>query len=556
MSTKPNTSQITYDTGTNKQDLNNILDTVVPISDYAALRNYSGRATQIRITADGIAGFFKYDPTDTTSTDNGGTIIVAGTKRWKRVPDFYLPAGTGAVPRDVQSKLWESVSVKDFGAKCNAYYSNGTAFFQDAAFTVPATDDTLAVQKAIDHAITKKKGLTVPGPSLITEGLVINKQWDNSVFREYLRFSSNSGGGFVTDKPIKLFTSTLAGFIPSHLVSFECLKFEPANADLAAYVLDADKLFRISFDTCDFARMKAFATTTTSYVQSIYFLNCNGRHWKGKFAYAATGYDVQVIGGLYEQGDGDGFCIYQSRGSKFFTQIEGLNGTALKLARARGVDISLYAEGNKCDIDFRNVEPGDVLGNDTRGVNNHGGYFANTLGSPILWGTAFACVSEGNWGANATYPLHDLQAVSRVQINDVLDGGGGLSNRDAITHRGYCESAYTELHLRTGNNTDFTTSEMVGRYTREGNKVDLYFTCKMTSPGHGADSLYIDYGLPFAKVAGIDGVLGGTVVVGATSTPVYAFAGGFVSTNTNIVPITTEGQVLTIRGHISYVASV
>ena len=117
MSTKPNTSQITYDTGSNKQDLNSILDTVVPIADYAALRNYTGRATQVRITADDISGFFKYDSTDTTSTDNGGTIIVAGTKRWKRVPDFYLPAGTGAVTTTVEQALSESVSVFRFMTK-------------------------------------------------------------------------------------------------------------------------------------------------------------------------------------------------------------------------------------------------------------------------------------------------------------------------------------------------------------------------------------------------------------------------------------------------------
>ena len=102
--TKPNSSQITYDTGVNKQDLNSILDTVVPIADYAALRAYSGRATQIRITDPGISGFFYYDAIDTTSVDNDGTVIVSGTKRWKRVFDgsvnvkWFGAKGDGSVP--------------------------------------------------------------------------------------------------------------------------------------------------------------------------------------------------------------------------------------------------------------------------------------------------------------------------------------------------------------------------------------------------------------------------------------------------------------------------
>ena len=53
------------------------------IGDYAELRVYVGTATQVYITGlvgsvkpSGIAGLFQYDPTDTTSEDNGGTIIV------------------------------------------------------------------------------------------------------------------------------------------------------------------------------------------------------------------------------------------------------------------------------------------------------------------------------------------------------------------------------------------------------------------------------------------------------------------------------------------------
>ena len=81
------------------------------VQDYAALRAYTGLAKRIYITGllatakpAGIAGIFQHDPTDTTSADNGGTIIVgADGRRWKR--DFkdevstkwFNPDRTGAV---------------------------------------------------------------------------------------------------------------------------------------------------------------------------------------------------------------------------------------------------------------------------------------------------------------------------------------------------------------------------------------------------------------------------------------------------------------------------
>jgi len=58
------------------------------LADYTALRAYTGSANSVYVRADGVAGFFRYDSTDTTSADNGGTIIVASNgKRWKRVYD-------------------------------------------------------------------------------------------------------------------------------------------------------------------------------------------------------------------------------------------------------------------------------------------------------------------------------------------------------------------------------------------------------------------------------------------------------------------------------------
>jgi hypothetical protein len=63
------------------------------LADYTALRAYGGPGTSAYVTGylvtaapSGIAGEFTRDDSDTTSADNGGTIIVATNgKRWKRI---------------------------------------------------------------------------------------------------------------------------------------------------------------------------------------------------------------------------------------------------------------------------------------------------------------------------------------------------------------------------------------------------------------------------------------------------------------------------------------
>jgi len=70
-----------YDGGS----VQDVLDNAKALADYAELRAYTGRATLVRITANGIAGVFARSATDTTSADNGGTVIVDGAgRRWLR----------------------------------------------------------------------------------------------------------------------------------------------------------------------------------------------------------------------------------------------------------------------------------------------------------------------------------------------------------------------------------------------------------------------------------------------------------------------------------------
>ena len=82
LATTDGATKIGYDGET----LQTLLDDAKAMAAYASLRAYSGRATSVRITTVGIAGFFKRDASDTTSADNGGTVIVdAIDRRWKRV---------------------------------------------------------------------------------------------------------------------------------------------------------------------------------------------------------------------------------------------------------------------------------------------------------------------------------------------------------------------------------------------------------------------------------------------------------------------------------------
>lgn len=89
-----------------------ICDQNKPMADYTALRAYTGRALGVRVTSTGVAGFFARSLTDTTTADNGGTVIVdAAGRRW-----FRVWAGNANV-------MW-------FGAK--GQNSDDTAAFQAA----------------------------------------------------------------------------------------------------------------------------------------------------------------------------------------------------------------------------------------------------------------------------------------------------------------------------------------------------------------------------------------------------------------------------------------
>lgn len=70
-------------------------------------------------------------------------------------------------------------------------------------------DDTKALQKAITWCVTNHKDLEIDGMHFLSTPLVINRKVDSLEFDHYFILSSNSGGGFVTNKAIPFFTSTI-----------------------------------------------------------------------------------------------------------------------------------------------------------------------------------------------------------------------------------------------------------------------------------------------------------------------------------------------------------
>ena len=134
-------------------------EAAMTMSGYADLRSYGGTARTLILTRDGIAGTFQLDTADTTSTDNGGTVIVdAAGRRWKRV-------------------LFGHVIPQWFGAKGDG-----------------KTDDTAAIQAAIDVA----KSIFFPaGTYRITGSITLSQQIFEITGVKGRSIIMGSGGGSI-----------------------------------------------------------------------------------------------------------------------------------------------------------------------------------------------------------------------------------------------------------------------------------------------------------------------------------------------------------------------
>lgn len=108
------------------------------LADYAALRAYGGPRKSVYVTGylvtaapNGIAGMFVRDDSDTTSADNGGTVIVSlSGVRWKRrkdgrtLVDWFGAVGDGVT----ESAPGIQAAINDAGISSAVHYTPGATY--------------------------------------------------------------------------------------------------------------------------------------------------------------------------------------------------------------------------------------------------------------------------------------------------------------------------------------------------------------------------------------------------------------------------------------------
>lgn len=280
-------------------------------------------------------------------------------------------------------------------------------------------DDTKAIQKAFDYAVINNLSIEVDGRYLITKPITIDRMVDDLRYDKFFTVFSNSGGGFITDRSIALFTTSLkfSSAPVSQLINFKDIAFE--SRDIVSeskdrfkeiYVLDASKFLRTQFNNCSFIGIRLL--NANKYIQSIYLFNCNIRRWTKEFIKSTERtYDLKVNGCLVEAGE-IFLNINEPYGCSIIgSTIEGMFDTAILFNGAEGFSIiGNYFEGN-IGRDIVNIDQ-----QYSNGVAVMGNFFYNTNDKySIYWGKINSGVSQAN---SSLSKLHQMTNDSDVKIDD------------------------------------------------------------------------------------------------------------------------------------------
>lgn len=446
---------------------------------------------------------------------------------------------TGEVSVGVDDLLINSVNVKRFGAVCDG-----------------VTDDTAAVQAAVNYCATFPNwpALEIPGTCKLTASVNIDRLVD-TMTSEFRIFSSGSRGGFHSTTNITFFDSTIAMVLDpkSEFVTFENISFTCDVITTGPKVL-SPKFLRIKFLNCFFKFVKLMENTFT-YVQSLYFTNCNIRTWPGVFLFATHGFDIDFNGCISEFGAGyivnflSGCYSVRFRGGVH----EGSVGGLISTGNAESLYIAgYYFEANaQPSLQFNESSPNDSITVIGCFFGSSAANIADTSFYEIVWGNTVAAVSIGNRHNNGR--LHDNSLLPITTSAPRMISQGDTAAIEVAKTPTFLDQSSGSFPLAA---TGTTPSINAATYRRNGNTAEVEFNIVFSGTS-GSSAQLIN--LPYASS---NAVFGGTVIysdlageivliggvgVGASSTSVL------ICKNKQGTPYTyTELNGKTIVARISY----
>lgn len=347
------------------------------------------------------------------------------------------------------------------------------------------TPDADALQAAIDFCLVNKRDLYVDGLCFLEKSVNIDKPNNDPTYDSYFTIYSSSGGGFIVDDDIAMFSSSIPFSTAPvvALVRFDNLLFESKNTLHNAYVLDDARFLRTVFSGCSFSKIKCLSASTVI-IQSIYFLQCNVRRFTGTFFNSgAFTYDFKFVECLVEAGSGTALRLKNAIGCAVVGScIEGMSGTAIAYNGSQGLDVTgCYFEANDLDIDGTD---GGTSASVAYGVCLNGNYFSHPDTTySVVWGQSRGCVSVGNYHQQNMHDITDTASlpymmffdsatgiVANAPINDIR---GGYDGNYLGTYTGLTSpSTATIYYNKTGN----TVTLRIPSHTGTSNSTSMTIT--------------------------------------------------------------------------------
>jgi hypothetical protein len=157
----------------------------IRLTDYSALRVYSGTQTSVTLTNAGVSGSFIRDDSDTVSADNGGTVVVSTNgKRWKRQYNGALNVQWfGAVGDGVTDDTSSIQSAVSSGAGKNVYFPSTPSSYKI----------TTEISVSGHTTITGDgRGTVIKLAGLNKSGFLVSQQ-DGVIFKDLFIYSETPG---------------------------------------------------------------------------------------------------------------------------------------------------------------------------------------------------------------------------------------------------------------------------------------------------------------------------------------------------------------------------